>query len=139
MAFAAEQGVAPALSWVLLVANMFWTIAYDTEYAMVDRDDDVKLGLRTSAILFRRHDVIAVMTSYFIFLLILAAVGVWQRYGPAYFAGLAVALGIAGYHHRLIRERTREGCFKAFLHNNWIGASVFAGIALDRIDWKALA
>ena len=139
MAFAAEQDAVPALAWVLLVANMFWTIAYDTEYAMVDRDDDMRLGIKTSAILFGRHDVLAVMLSYFAFLLVMVAVGVWQRYGLAYFAGLGVATGIAAYHHRLIRERTREGCFKAFLHNNWIGATVFVGIALDRIDWKAFA
>jgi 4-hydroxybenzoate polyprenyltransferase len=132
MAFAAQRGDVPPLAWALVAANVFWTIAYDTEYAMVDRDDDARLGMKTSAILFGRHDVLAVMGCYMAFLLAMGAIGLWQRYGFFYFAGLAVAAGLALYHHRLIRGRTREGCFKAFLHNNWIGAAVFAGIVLDR-------
>jgi 4-hydroxybenzoate polyprenyltransferase len=115
-----------------LAANVLWTVAYDTEYAMVDRDDDRRIGVRTSAILFGGHDVAAVMACYLLFIAAMAAIGVWQRYGIAYFAGLAVALLVAGYHHRLIRDRSREGAFKAFRHNNWIGAAVFAGIALDQ-------
>jgi 4-hydroxybenzoate polyprenyltransferase len=135
MAFAALTGEVPALAWALLAANVFWTIAYDTEYAMVDREDDVRLGLRTSAILFGRHDVAGVITCYVLFLATMAAIGAWQRYGPAYYLGLAAAAAIAWYHYRLIRTRTREGCFKAFLHNNWMGAAVFAGIVLDRSPW----
>jgi 4-hydroxybenzoate polyprenyltransferase len=135
MAFAAVTGEVPALAWALLAANVFWTIAYDTEYAMVDREDDLRLGLRTSAILFGRHDVNAVMVCYVLFLATMAAIGAWQRYGPAYYLGLAAAAAIAWYHYRLIRTRTREGCFKAFVHNNWIGAAVFAGIVLDRSPW----
>ena len=132
MAFAAQVGNVPALAWALLGANVLWTIAYDTEYAMVDREDDLRLGLRTSAILFGRHDVTAVMACYQAFLLAMAAIGLWQGYGVFYYAGLAAAAGIVLYHYRLIRDRTREGCFRAFVHNNWIGAAIFAGIALDR-------
>ena len=133
MAFAATRGLVPPVAWVLLAANVFWTIAYDTEYAMVDREDDRKLGLRTSAILFGRFDVAAVMACYAIFLGIVAGIGGWLHRGLFFFIGVAVAAGIAGYHYFLIRERTREGCFKAFLHNNWIGAAIFAGIALDHL------
>lgn len=132
MAFAARHGEVPPLAWALLAANVFWTIAYDTEYAMVDRDDDRRLGLRTSALLFGRRDVAAVMACYFAFFVGMIGIGAWQGYGPAYFAGLVAGLLVAGYHHRLIRGRSREGCFKAFLHNNWIGAAVFAGIAADQ-------
>jgi 4-hydroxybenzoate polyprenyltransferase len=138
MAFAAQTGQVPALAWALLGANVFWTIAYDTEYAMVDREDDVRIGMKTAAILFGRHDVAAVMACYMAFLVAMGAIGAWQRYGFFYFAGLAAAAGIAIHHHRLIRSRTREGCFRAFLHNNWIGAAVFAGIVLDKSPWGAL-
>jgi len=131
MAFAAVRGGVPLLGWIVLAANVFWTIAYDTEYAMVDRDDDVKLGLKTSAILFGRFDVLAVMLCYAAFIAILAGVGAWQHYGPSYFGGLIGAAVIAMYHYTWIRDRSREGCFKAFLGNNWIGAVVFAGILLD--------
>jgi 4-hydroxybenzoate polyprenyltransferase len=106
---------------------------------MVDRPDDVRIGIRTSAILFGRHDVAAVMASYAAFLGAMVAIGLWQRYGPAYFASLVVSGGIAAYHYRLIRHRAREGCFKAFLHNNWIGAAIFAGILVERFDWKWVA
>ncbi|MEO7742885.1 MAG: 4-hydroxybenzoate octaprenyltransferase [Usitatibacter sp.] len=138
MAFAAQLGNVPPLAWALLGANVLWTIAYDTEYAMVDRDDDARLGLKTSAILFGRHDVAAVIACYLGFLVAMTAIGVWQRYGVFYFAGLATAAGIVIYHHRLIRARTREGCFKAFRHNNWIGLAVFAGIVLEKAprDWR---
>jgi 4-hydroxybenzoate polyprenyltransferase len=134
MAFAAQLAEVPPLAWALLGANVLWTIAYDTEYAMVDRDDDVKLGIKTSAILFGGNDVLAVMTCYALFILAMLFIGIWQGYGPFYNGGLLAASVIAGYHYRLIRHRTREGAFKAFLHNNWIGAAIFAGIALDQ--WK---
>lgn len=134
MAFAAQLGHVPPLAWALLAANVLWTIAYDTEYAMVDRNDDVRLGIRTSAILFGERDVAAVMVSYALFLLGMLAIGVWQGYGPFYSGGVFVAALISLYHYRLIRGRTREGAFKAFLHNNWIGAAIFAGIVLDQ--WK---
>jgi 4-hydroxybenzoate polyprenyltransferase len=128
MAFAAEWESVPTTAWVLLLANIFWTIAYDTEYAMVDREDDLRIGIKTSAITFGRFDVVAVMLCYFIALGILAAIGHNLKYGAAYYAGLAVAAAITGYHYMLIRGRDRQRCFKAFLHNNWFGAVVFAGI-----------
>jgi len=131
MAFAAVQGTVSAIAWELLIANLFWTIAYDTEYAMVDREDDLKIGIKTAAITFGRFDVVAVMLCYGIFLSILAAAGVQQRMCIMYYVGLACAAAVAMYHFTLIRRRQRENCFKAFLHNNWIGAAVFAGIALD--------
>jgi 4-hydroxybenzoate polyprenyltransferase len=139
MAFAAQRDAVPPLAWALVAANFFWVMAYDTEYAMVDRDDDRRIGIRTSALLFGRFDVAAVMASYVLFLGGMVAIGAWQRYGAAYFAAVAACAGIAFYHYRLIRDRSREGCFKAFRHNNWIGAVLFAGILVDRLDWKSLA
>ena len=138
MAFASRYGFVPPVAWALLGANVFWTLAYDTEYAMVDREDDRKLGLRTSAILFGRNDVFMVMLFYALFIASMAAIGVWVYFGAAYFVGLGVAAAIAVHHYRLIRERTREGCFKAFLGNNWVGAAVFAGIVADKLPWRAL-
>ena len=131
MAFAATWERVPPLAWALLAANVFWTIAYDTEYAMVDREDDRRIGIRTSALLFGRFDVAAVMACYLLFIATLVAIGLWTRYGWAYFAGVAAAAALAVYHYTLIRRRTREACFKAFLHNNWVGAAVFAGIVAD--------
>jgi 4-hydroxybenzoate polyprenyltransferase len=140
MAFAAVTGEVPPLAWALVAANVFWTIAYDTEYAMVDREDDVRIGIRTSAILFGRHDVAAVVGCYAAFLVSMVAIGLWQRYGPFYFAGIFVSSCLVAYHYRLIRDRARAGCFKAFLHNNWIGAAIFAGIALDLAPrWDEIA
>ena len=133
MAFAALTARVPPVAWALLAASALWTIAYDTEYAMVDREDVLRLGIRTSAILFGRWDVAAVMACYALFLAAMLAIGFWQRYGPMYYLGIAAAGCIAGYHYFLIRGRTREGCFRAFLHNNWIGAAIFAGIALDNL------
>jgi 4-hydroxybenzoate polyprenyltransferase len=131
MAFAAQRDAVPPLGWALLAANFFWVMAYDTEYAMVDRDDDLRTRIHTSAIFFGRYDVAAVMGCYAIFLGAMFAIGRWQGYGVAYFIGLLAAWGIAIYHYFLIRGRSREGCFKAFLHNNWIGAAIFAGVVAD--------
>ena len=131
MAFAAQLDAVSPLAWALLAANILWTIAYDTEYAMVDRDDDLVIGIRTSAILFGRYDVAAVMVFYALFLATMVGIGVYMRYGAFYYAGLAAAGAIAGYHYRLIRTRSREGCFKAFLHNNWMGFAVFAGLVAE--------
>ena len=131
MGFAAQTGAVPAVAWAMLAANVFWAIAYDTEYAMVDRDDDLKIGIKTSAITFGKHDILAVMLSYAATLVILAGVGLKLGMGWAYYAGLAGAAGIAAYHYTLIRNREREKCFKAFLHNNWFGAAVFSGILLN--------
>jgi len=130
MAFAAVRGDVPALAWWLLVGNLFWVLAYDTEYAMVDRDDDLKIGIRTSAITLGRFDVAAVMTSYAAYLAIWAALGVQLGLRWPYFAGLAVAAGIAGWHYTLIRDRSRDGCFRAFRLNHWIGFVVFVGVLL---------
>ncbi len=131
MAYAAVQDHVPAYAWILLAANILWAIAYDTEYAMVDRDDDLKIGIRTSAITFGRHDVAAVMLCYAASGAITLWVG-WQVGLHSWFLlGLAAALGCAVYHYTLIRERERMPCFAAFKHNNWLGAAVFAGIALN--------
>jgi 4-hydroxybenzoate polyprenyltransferase len=131
MAYAAQQGSVPAIAWVLLLANMFWAIAYDTEYAMVDREDDLKIGIKTSAITFGRFDVTAVMLCYALTLALLTYVGAHYGLGIAYYAGLCGAAGIAVYHYGLIHARQPAACFKAFLHNNWFGASVFAGMVAD--------
>ncbi|MCB1896102.1 MAG: 4-hydroxybenzoate octaprenyltransferase [Zoogloeaceae bacterium] len=131
MAFAALQQTLPPIAWVMMLANVFWAVAYDTEYAMVDRPDDLKIGIRTSAITFGRFDVAAVMTCYVATLALMAWVGVAAGRGWLYFGGLAVASVIAGYHFTLIRDRDRALCFKAFLHNNWLGGAIFAGLALD--------
>jgi 4-hydroxybenzoate polyprenyltransferase len=138
MAFAALRSTVPPLAWALLAANIVWTIAYDTEYAMVDRDDDLKLGLKTSAILFGRNDVAIVMACHALFIVILAGIGLWQEYGIWYYAGLVVAAGLAATHYPMIRERKREGCFRAFMHNNWIGFVVFVGIVADNRPWITL-
>ena len=131
MAYAAQLGRVPTEAWWLLLANIFWAMAYDTEYAMVDRVDDLKIGIKTSAITFGRYDVMAIMLCYAITLGLVGWVGYGLRLGGIFFAGLLVAAGIAGYHYTLIRTRDPARCFKAFLHNNWIGACIFAGIALD--------
>ena len=130
MGYAAVLGEVPLAGWVMLAANITWAIAYDTEYAMVDRDDDVKIGIRTSAITFGKHDLAAVMICYAATLGLLGWVGHLESMGAGYWAGLGLAAGIAAYHWTLIRERSREGCFKAFNHNNWFGAAVFAGVLL---------
>jgi 4-hydroxybenzoate polyprenyltransferase len=131
MAYAAVQGTVPTAAWLLLAANIFWAVAYDTEYAMVDRDDDLKIGIRTSAITFGRFDVPVVMLCYAIALSIVLLVGWHYGLRTWFLAGLLVAAGCAFYHYTLIRERERMRCFAAVLHNNWLGAAVFAGIALD--------
>jgi 4-hydroxybenzoate polyprenyltransferase len=131
MAFAAQLGQVPALAWWMLVANIFWAIAYDTEYAMVDRDDDIRIGIRTAAITFGRFEVLAVMLCYAATLGILAAIGIELRFGVYYYLGLAGAAALMVYHYYLIRGRERLRCFYAFLHNNWVGAAIFAGIAAD--------
>ena len=131
MGFAAITDAVPVVAWLLLLGNVFWAVAYDTEYAMVDRDDDLKIGIKTSAITFGRYDVAIIMLCYAAFLLLWLVCG-WQlglRYW--YVAGLLVAAGCAVYHYTLIRARERMPCFAAFRHNNWLGAAVFAGVVLD--------
>jgi 4-hydroxybenzoate polyprenyltransferase len=131
MAFAAVQGQVPLVAWWLLVANVFWSVAYDTAYAMVDRDDDLKLGMRTSAITFGRFDVAAIMICYAMALGIDLVCGWMLGLRWWFVAGVAVAAGMALYHYTLIRDRDRMKCFAAFRHNNWLGAALFAGVALD--------
>ena len=131
MAYAAVQGRVPVEAGWLLLANLTWSVAYDTEYAMVDRADDLKIGIRTSAITFGRFDVAIVMLCYAITLGLLAGVGTQQGLGMMFWLGLLTAAGIALYHYTLIRQRDPARCFKAFLHNTWFGAAVFAGLALD--------
>jgi 4-hydroxybenzoate polyprenyltransferase len=131
MAYAAARGHVPAFAWALLAINLFWVVAYDTEYAMVDRDDDRRIGIRTSALTFGRYDVLAVGVCYAVYLAGMVWVGYARAMGPLYFAGLAIAAVIAIIHMRWIRGRDRMQCFRAFLHNHWLGLAVFAGVALD--------
>ena len=142
MAFAAAlggrewglQAVADAVpwqAWALLLGNLFWVLAYDTEYAMVDRDDDVRIGIRTSALTLGRFDVAAVMVFYAVYLGSWAVLGRTLGLGAWFLAGVAVAAVQAVWHYTLIRQRSREGCFTAFRRNHWLGCAVFAGVALD--------
>jgi 4-hydroxybenzoate polyprenyltransferase len=138
MAYAAVFNAIPPIAWWLTVLNAFWVIAYDTEYAMVDRDDDAKLGLRTSAIAFGRLDIAAVLFCYTVYLGGMVAVGPVLGLGAAYYAGLTVAAACAAYHGWLIRDRNRDRCFVAFRHNHWLGFAVFAGIVVDyAVRYKA--
>jgi 4-hydroxybenzoate polyprenyltransferase len=129
MAFAAVQNQVPPLAWIMLVANVFWSVAYDTEYAMVDRDDDIKIGIRTSALTFGRFDVLAIMLCYGVTLGIYVWIGVALQFGALYWTGWAAAVACAVYHYTLIKNRERMPCFAAFKHNNWLGGVLFAGIA----------
>jgi 4-hydroxybenzoate polyprenyltransferase len=131
MAFAAVGNDVPAFAWMLLVVNLFWVVAYDTEYAMVDRDDDIHVGIRTSALTFGRFDVAAVALCYAIYLGSMAAIGMHIGMGPIYFVGLALACVLALRHLAWIRLRERDQCFRAFLDNHWLGFTVFAAIAVD--------
>ena len=133
MAYAAQVDHVPPIAWLLMTANVFWAIAYDTEYAMVDRADDLKIGIKTSAITFGRYDVTAVMLCYGMTIGLLALAGREMQLGWPYFAGLAAATGVAAYHYTLIRERDPARCFKAFLHNNWFGAAVFIGLVISQM------
>lgn len=131
MAFAAQTNALPSIIWVLMLANLFWVIAYDTAYAIVDKPDDLKIGIRTSAITFGRFDVMGVMVCHAIFIAIMVFIGQWQQMGLAYYTSLVVAAGLMLYQYTLIRNRDRALCFKAFLHNNWVGLVIFVGIVLD--------
>ncbi len=131
MAFASAYGAVTPLGWQLFAANLFWVMAYDTEYAMVDRDDDIKLGLNTSAITFGRYDVLIVMLCYAVYIAALTWIGREMQLGPWFYAGLCVASLIALWHYVLIRNRDRDRCFRAFLGNHWLGLAVFAGVVAD--------
>jgi 4-hydroxybenzoate polyprenyltransferase len=129
MAFAAVQSRVPLLAWVLLLGNLFWVLAYDTEYAMVDRDDDLRIGMKTSAITLGRADVPVVMACYAAFLAVWVLALAPRELGWPFHLGIAAAAAQAAWHFTLIRGRTREGCFRAFAQNHWVGFAVFAGIA----------
>ena len=131
MAFAALTGGVPVAGWILLAANVCWAVAYDTAYAMVDREDDLKVGVKSTAILFGKYDRLMVFVFHALTLILLGLTGAQAGLGLRYYAGLAVALGLALYQQRLLRDRSREGSFRAFLNNNWFGAAVFAGLALN--------
>ena len=131
MAYAATLGEVPAVAWALLVANLFWVLAYDTEYAMVDRDDDLRIGMKTSAITLGRWDVAGVTAFYLVHLALWGAL-LWPVAGGPWF-GLALVLALVqvAWHYTMIRGRTREGCFRAFRLNHWLGFTLFAGLALQ--------
>lgn len=129
MAFAAVQNTVPLLAWVLLLGNLFWVLAYDTEYAMVDRDDDLLIGMKTSAITLGRMDVPAIMLFYLLYVLIWAAALMPYSLGTIFYLALGVTLAQAVWHYTLIRTRSRDGCFKAFRLNHWLGLTMFSGIA----------
>jgi 4-hydroxybenzoate polyprenyltransferase len=142
MAFAAAQGgsewsleavhaAVPPQAWLLLLSNLFWVLAYDTEYAMVDRDDDLRIGMKTSAITLGRWDVAAVMLFYAVYLLSWAWLGRALGLGSVFLLGIAAAAAQAAWHYTLIRHRQREGCFRAFKQNHWLGFAVFVGVAAD--------
>ena len=131
MAYAALTGGVPAIAWVLYVANIFWATAYDTWYAMVDRDDDLRMGAKSTAILFGELDLAAIGVLYALMFAALALVGRQAGLGAYYWYGLGVAALLVLYEFAIARRRERETCFRAFLHNHWVGMAVFAGIALD--------
>lgn len=131
MAFAAQNNALPTPLWLVYFANLAWTVAYDTKYAMVDRDDDLVVGIKSTAILFGRYDRIIVGLLQLLFLGLMVATGQAFELGTFYYLGLASAAGLCAYHQYLIRERDPAACFQAFLHNNWVGAVIFIGLALD--------
>jgi 4-hydroxybenzoate polyprenyltransferase len=128
MAFAALTESLPLVAWLMLLANVFWALAYDTQYAMVDREDDLKIGIRSSAIFFGRFDVAAIMICYLAMLCLLLLIGNILELASPFYVGLILAGCLATYHYILIRHRERQLCFKAFLHNNWLGAVIFSGL-----------
>jgi 4-hydroxybenzoate polyprenyltransferase len=133
MAFAAVQGQVPLLAWVLLAGNLFWVLAYDTEYAMVDRDDDLRIGMKTSAITLGRWDVVAVLSFYLVQLAIWSWAIVPQPNAWAWWLGVVAVLAQVVWHATLIKDRTRDGCFKAFRANHWVGFTLFAAVAIGSV------
>lgn len=128
MTFAALTNHVPTLAWWLLLANVFWAIAYDTEYAMVDREDDVKIGIQSSAILFGRYDLLAIMLCYVAMLAIFIYVGKLMAFSYYYFLPILVVVGLVIWQYQLIKTRNKTHCFKAFLSNNWIGLVLFIAV-----------
>lgn len=134
MAFAAIQNQLPLIAWLMLIANIFWTIAYDTEYAITDREDDLKIGIKTSAITFGQYDVCAIMVCHALFISIMAYIGMQLNFGVGYFLGLLLAIVLIAYQYTMIKNRDPARCFAAFKHNHWVGASLFAGIILHYVS-----
>ena len=128
MAFAAQTNTLPPIAWVMFVANIFWAVAYDTQYSMVDRDDDLRIGVKSTAILFGSYDRLMIGLAHAVSLALLVVVGMLAGLGFIYYIGLAAAAGFAIYQQELTREREHDACFRAFLNNNWFGAAVFAGL-----------
>ena len=133
MAWAAQANELSQLTWLLFTANVLWTVAYDTLYAMVDRDDDLKIGIKSTAILFGEADRAIIGILQALVVLILVIVGGQAELGAFWYLGVAVMAGLFAYHQYLARDRAREGCFKAFLNNNWAGFAVFAGLVVDQL------
>ena len=131
MAFAAQSGELPPALWLLFLGNLWWIVAYDTKYAMVDRDDDIPAGIKSTAILFGRHDRLAIAVLQLLCLLTLYLAGRAFALGTYFNLSLLVSAGLFGYQQYLIRNRERDACFRAFLHNNWVGIAVFVGIVLE--------
>lgn len=131
MAFAAVNDYIPPLAGLLLIANVFWAVAYDTEYAMVDRDDDIKIGIKSSALFFGKYNVLAIMICYAVMLSIFVYVGLLLGFGTYYFIGLALALGLIFWQYQMIKARIKSNCFKAFLNNNWIGLVITLGLVAE--------
>ena len=130
MAFAAETNGVPAIAWLLLCINTVWSVIYDTEYAMVDREDDLAVGVKSTAILFGRFDVAVIGVLMVVMLLLLVVLGMYAGLGWPWFLGLSVSAALFGWQLVTIRRREREACFRAFLNNNWVGFSIFLGLML---------
>lgn len=131
MAYAAQTGAVPTQAWLLFAAAVVWAVIYDTMYAMVDRDDDLKIGVKSTAVLFGRYDRAWIGVFQLVFFWLLFAIGASAGLGAIYYTGLAIAIALAAYHQWLIRDCDRDRCFRAFLHNHWLGMVVFLGIVLD--------
>ena len=134
MAYAAELNEIPWQAWLMLLGNIFWAIAYDTAYAMVDRDDDIKIGIKTSAITFGKFEVAAIVICYLLFFSVMAYLALLERLNHWFWAGWLIAFGCAVYHYTLVKTRERMQCFKAFNHNNWLGSALFGGVALAYLN-----
>lgn len=131
MAFAAVLETIPTIAWLMLLANVFWTIAYDTEYALADREDDLKIGINTSAITFGRYDILIIMICHTLFVGNMIVIGIKLALGIYYFIGIGIATGLIAYQYKMIRQRNPQRCFQAFVQNNWVGGSIFLGVLLD--------
>ena len=131
MAFAAETGQVSQAAWLILLINVIWSVIYDTLYAMVDRDDDISIGLKSTAILFGRHDLVILRVLKIVMIALLIWLGLKLQLGWPWFAGVAVAAGLFVRQQYRVRSRAREACFEAFLNNNWVGVAVFAGLLVN--------